>query len=373
VYFHVPFCRAPRCAYCDFYSTPADSGNISRWYAAAQTECRDALAHRFSGQWIAGSVFFGGGTPSLLTPEQLGGLIELVRGGWGLEPGAEITAECNPENVTAEWTGRCREAGVNRLSLGVQSFDPEYLKAIGRCHRTGQAEQALESAAAAGFQRISADLILGGPGSAIEIVTAGVERALELGVEHLSVYGYHLDPPAAGFGQPRYSPLDDDAWSGQYLAVCELLSAKGWRHYEISNWARDDSALCAHNLFYWRRLSYLGVGPSAHSFGPGEIRVNNRPDLDAWLEAAGREDFSAVRETERLDRDTILFERVMLGLRLDSGVELALLEQIHGTGLERKIAPLLERGLAVCESGHLRLTDTGLLLYDTLTVELAPE
>jgi len=233
-------------------------------------------------------------------------------------------------------------------------------------------EQALIAARNAGFCRVSADLILGGPGSNVDIVLAGVERALGLGVEHLSVYGYHLDPPADGFGNEKYRPLNDDAWSAQYLAVCEILASMGWRHYEISNWAREDAALCGHNLFYWRRLPYLGLGPSAHSFSPSELRTSNRPDLDAWLRAAASGDFSTVREWETLDDPTILFERVMLGLRLDDGVKLDLLEEIHGPDVFRKLEVLKNKGLARLDGERLRLTSAGFLLYDSLAVELAP-
>jgi oxygen-independent coproporphyrinogen-3 oxidase len=275
--------------------------------------------------------------------------------------------------VDERWAAGALEAGVNRLSVGVQSFDTVYLEAIGRCHLPGQAEKALKAAVSAGFGRVSSDLILGGPGSSVEIVLSGVERALELGVEHLSIYGYHLDPPATGFGLARYRPVDDDLWSDQYLAVCELLDNLGWRHYEISNWAGDDSALCEHNLFYWKRLPYLGLGPAAHSFGPGEVRTSNRPDLDGWLKAAMAGDFSSVREAEKLDRETVLFERVMLGLRLDDGVELDLLERIHGAVLPALLDKLIGSVYAYIQDNSLCLNDSGFLLYDTLAAELAQE
>lgn len=373
VYFHVPFCRAPRCAYCDFYSTTADSGKMARWLEAAACECRLAREERFGGHWKVASVFFGGGTPSLLNPRQIKQLLDTVSSCWELAPAAEITVECNPEDLSREWAQGCLRAGVNRLSVGVQSFDPDYLAAIGRCRGPVKADEALRRAGEAGFRRLAADLILGGPGSSERLVLAGVERALELGVDHLSLYGYHLDPPAAGFGRSGFSPVDDDAWGGQYLAVCDLLHGQGWRHYEISNWAVADAALCAHNLFYWHRRPYLGLGPSAHSFGPGEYRTANKADLDAWLNAAEGSDFGSVREAEVLDETTVLFEKVMLGLGLDTGLELELLERAVGHGVQEKIELLVNKHHVQIQDGRLSLTDTGFLLYDTVACELLPE
>ncbi len=372
VYFHVPFCRAPRCAYCDFYSTLLSDSGIEGWLEAVQAECIDAFRTGFDESWTVSSLFFGGGTPSLLAPEMIAGLLETVSHCWAIEPGAEITIECNPEDLNRRWAGSCLEAGVNRLSVGVQSFDQDYLAAIGRCHRPDKAAQALTDASKAGFAKISADLILGGPGSSEEVVLASVERALKLGVEHLSIYGYHLDPPATGYGQARFSPVSDEQWSGQYLAVCALLKNKGWRHYEISNWARSDTAISSHNMTYWLRKPYLGLGPSAHSYGPDETRTANLADLERWLAAARGADFSAVREVELLDRDTVACERVILGLRLHSGVELKLLEQLHGAAVATKLELLADKGLASIRDGQVSLTAKGFLLYDSIAGQLLP-
>ncbi len=373
VYFHVPFCRAPRCAYCDFYSTPVNRAGIESWLAAVDAECSEAARNRFDKGWAVSSIFFGGGTPSLLDPRDIDRLLGAVRRCWAVAPDAEITVECNPEDLDSRWAAACLEAGVNRLSVGVQSFDSGYLEAIGRRHRRGRAAKALTEARKAGFAKISADLILGGPGSSEQTVLESVTRALELGVEHLSVYGYHLDPPAAGYGQTAFSPVDDDSWAGQYLAVCSLLESYGWRHYEISNWARTDSALCRHNMIYWRRKPYLGLGPSAHSFGPGEFRWANVADIERWLAAAAAgKKFSAVRELEELDEDTVACERVMLGLRLDSGVPLALLEQLHGAEAAGKLEKLVREGLAVVAGGRVCLTSEGFLLYDSIAGRLLP-
>ena len=375
VYFHVPFCRTPRCAYCDFYSTPVSRAGIESWLEAACAECFEAGRESFDKGWTVSSIFFGGGTPSLLDPQDIDRLLETVSRCWAVASEVEITVECNPEDVDSRWAAACLDAGVNRLSVGVQSFDSGYLAAIGRCHRPGKAARALTEARNSWFAKISADLILGGPGSSEQIVLESVDRALELGVEHLSVYGYHLDPPASGYGRTRFSPVDDEAWAGQYLAVCSLLESHGWRHYEISNWARTDSALCRHNLVYWQRKPYLGLGPSAHSFGPGEFRWANAADLDSWLAAAAAgvgKKFSAVRELEMLDEDTVACERVILGLRLDCGVSLALLEQLHGAKASAKLEGLVREGLAIIDGGRVCLTSEGFLLYDSIAGQLLP-
>ncbi len=372
VYFHVPFCRAPRCAYCDFYSVAAGRSAIGSWLEAAAAECEQARRSRFGGSWRVSSIFFGGGTPSLLAPRDIAGLLEVVGGCWSIAGEAEITAECNPEDVDGRWAGGCRKAGVNRLSVGVQSFDRHYLAAIGRRHHAGKAARAITVARKAGFAKISADLILGGPGSSESLVLGSVERALELGVEHLSVYGYHLSPPASGYGRAGFGPVDDDLWSGQYLAVCTLLKEHGWRHYEISNWASGADAFCRHNLLYWTRQPYLGLGPSAHSCGPGETRMANAADLERWLAAARSDDFSAVRPRETLDGDTVACEQVMLGLRLEDGVPLRLLERLHGAETARKLDLLTGRGLIVLHGERVGLTDEGFLLYDSIAGFLLP-
>ena len=372
VYVHVPFCRAPRCAYCDFYSTPVSGSGIDSWLEAVKAECSEAHRERFDDCWTVSSIFLGGGTPSLLAPEMISGLLETILHCWSVAPEAEISVECNPEDIDSHWVAACLDAGVNRLSVGVQSFNSEYLAAIGRCHQPGRAARALTVAREAGFDRVSADLILGGPGSSEGIILESVERALELGVEHLSVYGYHLDPPASGYGCAGFNPVDDDAWAGQYLAVCNLLEQHGWRHYEISNWAQTDSALCSHNMIYWQRQPYLGLGPSAHSFGPGQVRSANAADLERWLAAAGSGEFSAVREVEKLDEDTLACERVMLGLRLDDGVPLALLEQLHGARAAVELENLVRKGLVLAQDGRVRLNDSGFLLFDSIVGHLLP-
>ncbi len=372
VYFHVPFCRASRCAYCDFYSIAAGRSAVGSWLEAVAAECEQARQGRFGGSWTVSSIFFGGGTPSLLAPRDIAGLLEVVGRCWNIAGEAEITVECNPEDVDGRWAGGCRKAGVNRLSVGVQSFDRHYLAAIGRRHRPGKAARAITVARKAGFAKVSADLILGGPGSSEPLVLGSVERALELGVEHLSAYGYHLDPPASGYGRAGFGPVDDDAWSGQYLAVCALLRKRGWRHYEISNWANGDDAQCRHNLTYWERRPYLGLGPSAHSYGPGETRTANAADLERWLAAARSGDFSAVRTRETLDGDTVACEQVMLGLRLEDGVPLRLLERLHGAETAQKLDLLAGRSLLALRSERVCLTDGGFLLYDSIAGRLLP-
>ncbi len=374
VYVHVPFCARARCPYCDFYSLVGAEGMIPAYLAAVERELEAARRGEFAGAGPVRSVFFGGGTPSLLEPAQVGQLVERVDNAWGLAPDAELTLEANPEHLEPERLAGYRDAGVNRLSVGCQSFGEHALAALGRRHGVQHCRTGLTLARAAGFERLSADLIFGGPGTDEEVFLASLAEALALGVEHLSLYGYHLEEGCPALGRPEYAPAGEESYRGQYLAACGRLEALGWRHYEISNWARDNQALGRHNLLYWRReRAYLGLGPSAHSFLPPDRRWWNRADLAVYLKEAGQAE-SAFREAERLTPDQQLEESLLLALRLDSGVERALVGRLLGAAAATVALAELERRGLVRPVGQdrLALTDQGFLLYDSVVEFLVP-
>jgi len=370
IYIHVPFCRKAKCPYCDFYSVQAEPGLVSEYLKAAELELESAGAGPFGSLSVVETIYFGGGTPSLLAPQDVGRLISKVDSLWTVAREAEISLECNPEDLDFERAVTYRQAGVTRMSVGCQSFDRLTLRSLGRSHSADQSRKAVQFARKAGFESVSADLIFGGPGSSEVSVAGSIETALGLGADHLSIYGYHCDQGSRGFGRKKYEPLGEDLYCSQYLAACSLLESCGWLHYEISSWAGGSQRLCRHNLAYWRRgTAYLGCGPAAHSFWPPDVRIWNREDLEIYLKAPGLPG-EPLRLKEELSPDEILAEEVMLGLRLAEGIEPELVERFLGVQTGETIQALSREGLLHSTlAGRLALSDKGFLLYDSI-VEL---
>ncbi|MBN2086577.1 MAG: radical SAM family heme chaperone HemW [Anaerolineales bacterium] len=293
LYFHFPFCLR-RCRYCDFYSTERKLARIPAYVRALMREIEWTGAA--GGSPCADSVFFGGGTPSLLEPGQLGRVLDRIRKSFRLDPQAEITLEANPGTVDRARLAAFRAAGVNRLSLGIQSADDGELRMLGRIHTYAEAEQACRDARRAGFANISLDLIYGLPGQTEAAWTHTLERALALGPEHLSLYALTLERGTELARAVRRGALpapEDDAAAEMYERAEEMLAAAGYRHYEISNWARDASPAagaesadlcvpgfparaCRHNLRYWLIRPYLGFGAGAHGCAAGKRYANIR-------------------------------------------------------------------------------------------------
>lgn len=358
LYLHVPFCRT-RCRYCDFYRVGENRGRMDRFVAALEREIDGWTA--LHGRRVA-TVFLGGGTPSLLEPEEIGGLLGRIAARFELDPAAEVTAEGNPSDLTAERLARLRAAGVDRLSVGVQSFVDRELRLLGRRHDAEQAVRVVAEARAAGFERLSLDLMVGIPGQTDGSFAASLARAIELAPDHLSLYllevhaGSEIDHLRRQ--RPRIFP-GEEAQRRRYLAMHERLIAAGFRHYEISNFARPGQE-CRHNLRYWRCAPWLGLGPAAHSFVDGRRFAHPR-DLEAWLA-----DPMAVEE---LPSDPAA-ERVFLGLRLAEGIDLELLAEAGVADAEarRRIDRLAE--FLELDNGRLRLRPEGYLLSNPVLVEL---
>jgi oxygen-independent coproporphyrinogen III oxidase len=345
---------------------PVGRAQVDRYAAALGKELELREAEYPRGEFTAETVYFGGGTPSLLAPRAVAGLLDRVRSVWGLEKTAEVTLECNPEDLDPSFARGCLEAGVNRLSIGCQSFSDSQLAALGRAHTAEQARRAVAAAREAGFARISADLILGGPGSGRTALLGSLETALGLGVTHLSIYGYHLEETCSAAGKKEFEPAGDSSYRSQYLAVCQRLGCAGWSHYEISNWAAGPAEACNHNLGYWTGKAYLGCGPSAHSFLPPELRSWNRNSLRGYLRVM-EEGGGSIRQSERLGRRQVLTERLMLGLRLEQGVDRNLVESLIGDRAEDILTALFQRRLLRKSAGPgLRLSDQGYLVYDSV-------
>jgi len=356
VYVHWPFCDS-KCPYCDFNSHVGSHVDRAAWRAALLGSL-ESWAAETPGRTVA-SVFFGGGTPSLMAPETAGAILERARALWPVAEDLEVTLEANPGSVEAGRFRAFAAAGVNRLSLGVQSFRDDELAFLGRRHDARAARTALELAHRL-FPRVSFDLIYALPGHTAALWADRLEEALDLAGEHLSLYQLTIEPgtafaPRAARGDFRL-PEEDEA-AALYETTQERLAAAGRPAYEISNHAKPGAA-CRHNLVYWRGGEWIGVGPGAHGrldTAEGRIATAERRAPEPWLEEAGRTG-RAVRERRRLTPLEAARERIQTGLRLTEGIAANGLEPaIDGD----RLAHLRDEGLLCARTDRLRATAAG--------------
>jgi oxygen-independent coproporphyrinogen-3 oxidase len=373
IYVHVPFC-ATRCGYCDFntYTVEELDGRASRagYVAAGTAELALARSVLGDGAPPVDTVFFGGGTPTLLAPAELTALLGAVEERFELVPGAEVTMEANPESVTPASLAALREAGFTRISLGMQSAAEHVLRTLDRAHTPERAAAAAQEARAAGFEHVSLDLIYGTPGETDDDWRTSLEAALTADPDHVSAYALTVEPGTRLHARVRRGELpapDDDVLAERYAIADALLGAAGLSWYEISNWAADAGARCRHNLGYWRGGDWWGIGPGAHSH-VGGVRWWNVLHPAAY--AARLEDgASPAHARELLDAPTRRFERIMLELRLAAGLDAALLDAAGRAAAARAAADGLADPRAL-DGGRLRLTPRGRLLADALVREL---
>ena len=361
LYVHVPFCLT-RCGYCDF-NAYAGLGHLAERYVAALRREADLAAPAWEGERFV-SVFVGGGTPTTLEPGALLGVLAHLRARFDVAGGAEVTVEANPDTVDVRSLARLRAGGVARLSLGAQSFDPAVLAALERVHGPASVRRAFDAARKAGFGNVNLDLIYGAHGETLGSWRRTLEEAIALGPEHVSAYALTVEP-ATPLGRKVAAGLvpapDPDLQAEMFELACELLGDAGYRHYEVSNWARPGFE-CLHNLGYWERRPYLGLGAGAHSARADRRWWNLRPPL-AYLEAveAGR---LPVGGEERLGPEEARFEEVLLRLRTSRGLPISWVRADAA-------AELLERGLLARADGHLVATERGMLLLNELVLALA--
>jgi oxygen-independent coproporphyrinogen-3 oxidase len=363
VYIHWPFCRS-KCPYCDFNSHVRDSVDIARWTRALLADL-DHVAELVPKRAV-GSVFFGGGTPSLMPPETVAALLERVRARWTMPTDVEVTLEANPNSAEAARFRAFAAAGVNRLSLGVQALDPAALKMLGRAHGRREAIAAIEHARDS-FARFSFDLIYARPGQSISAWRNELDEALTLVGEHLSLYQLTIEPGTAFAALERRGdlvPAEEETAAALFEATQDRLAAAGLPAYEISNHARP-GAECRHNLTYWRYLDYVGIGPGAHgrlTRDGGRFATRQHRSPERWLAAVERAG-TGIEEAAAIDRDTAVEEMLMMGLRLTEGVDRVRLEQAAGQDAEslfgENLAPLLEGGFLTLDQERLAATAAG--------------
>jgi oxygen-independent coproporphyrinogen-3 oxidase len=368
VYVHIPFCVA-KCGYCDFVSRPLAPGALEPYLAAL---AREIAAAPEAGR-RAGTVYVGGGTPSLLAPEQLGSVLAAVRSRFFVDPDAEITIEANPGTLSLAAAEGYRALGVNRVSLGVQSLDDALLARLGRRHRAAEAVAAFELLRAAGFRNIGLDLMHGLPGQTSRIFERDLACAVALRPEHLSLYALGIEEGTPFAGDLRRGRLDLPAEEEELrmlAAARALTAAAGYEHYEISNFALAGRC-CRHNMDCWSLGEYRGFGAGAHSFlrRPAPVRFANAADIDAYVRLAGSGE-TAVALHEEPDPRRLAGEALMLALRTADGVEEASFAQQHG-GPPAELFPEaltlgLERGWLERDAGRLRLTETGMLFSNQI-------
>ena len=373
MYVHVPFCQT-RCGYCDFNTyTAAELGNgASRDSYAGLAIAEVRFARRVLGPAAppVATVFFGGGTPTLLPAADLAGVLRAIDGEFGLAPGCEVTVEANPETVDERSLADLRGAGITRISLGMQSAVPHVLAVLDRVHQPGRPAACARWARAAGFEHVSLDLIYGTPGESDADWRESVASALAAEPDHISAYALIVEEGtrlAARIRRGEIGAPDDDAMADRYLAADDLLAAAGLRWYEISNWAAGAGARCRHNLLYWSSGDWWGVGPGAHSHVGGTRWWNVRhPSAYAARLSAGHSPAQA-REilTEREQR----LERILLLTRLAEGCPVAELEPDGRAAAQVAVTEGLADRAALA-AGRVVLTRRGRLLADAVIREL---
>ncbi len=384
---HVPYCRE-RCLYCDFALVPVERAPSRPFVdrladeivAFAEREVAPGIvaAPRFRGRRAA-SVYLGGGTPSLLEPAEVDRLLGTLDRVFGIENGAEVTLEANPEDADLQTLRAFRAAGANRLSLGVQALDDRFLRALGRKHDRAQGERAVDLARAAGFERVSIDLIFGVEGMTIADWEETLERAVALSPDHLSCYGLTVERGTVlekRIATGRLRVPDDDVQASMFELAGRRLAAEGLPRYEISNYA-PPGRRAVHNSLYWRYAEWIGFGPSAHSFArlfeepspdAGGVRWWNDRSVDAWLRGGGTPGHEVVRGRAAMG------EMAFTAMRTADGLSESAFEAVFGIAVDVPFGETFveaeRRGLVERRDGHVRLTERGFPIADSVFADL---
>lgn len=384
LYIHVPFCRK-KCPYCDFYSI-VKCDAIPVYLQALERE----IEYYAKTKWTTfefSTIYWGGGTPSLLTPEQISTILNRLYGAFRIVPNAEITLEANPGTLFEEHVPGYRDAGINRLSLGAQSFSDKELCTLGRIHNAQQAERAVEMAVSSGFSQIGVDLIFGVPGQSDKDWRYSLDRAIEFMPHHLSVYGLTYEPGTSYDSAVKAGhlvPVSEEQERSMFLDAQRVLSARDYVQYELSNYAKP-GCRSRHNQMYWNGEAYLGLGPGSHSFYPPDHRMWLPRNVMRYASSLIQEGRPLV-QMEYLSREQQLFELIMLNLRKREGLSLKVWQEkagnsflkqfesvINDLGMDEQIKPFesSNRGSHfVIQPDRLALSAQGMLLYDNICEKL---
>lgn len=369
IYIHIPICKS-RCIYCDFYSTTAiDKQQDLANALIEEMELRNDYLH---GQTIS-TIYFGGGTPSAMRISCLSNIIKYIRNHFQISRQPEVTLEANPDDLETIYLKNLHDIGINRLSIGIQSFNDRILTFINRRHNAAQAISAVKKAQEAGFENISIDLIYGFPEQTTEMWKQELTTALELHVQHISAYGLTYEEgtvlqqkAAAG----TIKPAEDEQMNNMYDMLAETLQTAGYEHYEVSNFALPGFR-SAHNSAYWNGTPYLGIGPAAHSFD-GTSRQWNINSLDGYIKAMQQHEICF--EREMLSVENRYNEYVMLSLRTADGIDLHGLEMLFGKRRRdfciRQARNQIRSGCLAIRNGHLAATHKGIKILNLITEEL---
>jgi len=378
IYLHIPFCRR-RCNYCDFITYAGKDELMAEYQAALISELRLQSKRLKNLPNQVDTIFFGGGTPSLMKTGWVNNLINCIRKNFGLRKDAEISLEANPGTVSPESIANFLEAGVNRLSIGVQSFSEKELALLGRIHTPSEVKDAILSARRAGFANISLDLMFGIPGQSLADWQNNLRQAVALQPNHLSLYSLILEPGTHLFDDVeagRFQSVSESLGADMFELAMDTLAEEGFTQYEISNWAKGEAFEAKHNKIYWKNQPYLGVGAGAHSSLNG-LRVANTPSIEEYInklrnfQTDSQSTFPARVETLNLDSYTMQQETMMLGMRLTrEGVSARDFRERYGVTVQEVFPKELDRILArklgewrnFPDGPHLVLTKGGVLL-----------
>jgi oxygen-independent coproporphyrinogen-3 oxidase len=377
IYIHIPFCTHI-CPYCDFNTYASQASRIPAYMDAVNREVA-----RWSAEFTrrtAGSIFFGGGTPSLLEAGQIGSAIAACRQAFEIASDAEVTIEANPNDLSEAFCEGLLRAGVNRISIGAQTLDRRGLRTLGRLHDAAQIRKAVSSARSAGFANLSLDFIYGWPGQSQAQWQSDLDQVLSGAVggsvpDHLSLYGLIVEPGtpmADAVHRGLFLTVDDDQAADYYELAVAMLASAGWRHYEISNWCATPSKVSAHNVVYWRNGDYAGIGAGAHGHRC-DRRTMNQPSPRRYIDAIGRGD-SPVTNVEEISSSTAMAETMMLGLRLlEDGVSITSFRLRHAVSIWDRYGDQLARlnvlGLIDIDEDTVKLTERGTLLANDVCAE----
>lgn len=377
IYIHIPFCLR-KCPYCDFYSVAAHDNDLRKDFVGALIKEIQASGRKYGknsdSPMTADTIYFGGGTPSLLEPEEIQVILAGIRDNFAIEKDAEISLECNPATADEEKLKDFRRAGVNRISIGAQSFDDEVLKTLGRLHDVQEIIEAVDLARKAGFDNISLDLMFAIPGQTEKIWEETLKQALSLNPQHISFYSLEFmegTPFTRRMEKGLITETDAEDDRRMYERGLEILAEAGFSQYEISNAVRGEEYICRHNMKYWSLGEYLGFGPSAHSYVTGEqgrgLRFSNAADVAAYIEAVERGE-SAIEDFCRNSLEDDVSEYVFTGLRKNRGIDLrdfrkkfgSVIWEFYGKDVREEFEEFVRSGFADETEDNIKLTIKGM-------------